>query len=308
MSQQLRRRRDGASAVSILFGLLLAAAAGAAEPPAAATDAQAVEMRVNGAAISRMQVELLMNGMLASNGDEATPTIGEAERRQAALRDLATQEVLAQAAATENLDKDPEVADALAHARREIMARVYLQHYFYENPVSPEELRAGYDYNRSNGKILEYRVHQILVPTRKEAEEILERKRKGESLASLVKLSRDPGGNTNEGLVTPSGWFRPDLFVDLYFSEAVQALKPGTASTQPVRSRFGWHILWLDEPPRPVVKPEPYDQLDPAAQEALRQRETQRRMNAVTTTLLARAKLTDPAGKAVAASSFATLP
>jgi hypothetical protein len=63
----------------------------------------------------------------------------------------------------------------MAHARREILSRVYLQNYCFEHLVAQEDLRAGYEYNRTNGKIQEYWVHQILVATRAEAKQILGR-------------------------------------------------------------------------------------------------------------------------------------
>lgn len=268
----------------------------------------APELRVNGKPISRAQVDRMADTFLTSSGDETSPRLDRAERRKAALKDLAIQEALAQAGEEADLEKAPEVADALAQARREILSSAYLQYTLQKDPVSEQNLRTGYEWNRKNGKIMEYEVRQILVPTRIEAENILKRFEKGEPLAELVKRTRDPGGNSNGGLVTRNGWFRPDTFVDGYFAEAVEKLEPGAPPAGPIRSRFGWHILWMNVPARPVAKPEPYEALPETAKEALRQRAAQRRINALTQSLLAKARLADANGKPITAEQLDSPP
>lgn len=284
--------------------LLAAASAAWASPDEDSNNPLAPELLVNGEPISRPQVDRMTSTLMTSSGDETSPRLDRNERRKAALKELATQEVLAQAGEQAELEKEPEVADAIAQARREILSSAYLQYALRQNAVSEQTLRAGYEWSRKNGKIMEYEVRQILVPTRLEAENLLKRLEKGEKLEELVKRTRDPGGASNGGLVTRGGWFRPDIFVDEYFAEAVEQLKAGAPPMGPIRSRYGWHILWMNVPARPVANPEPYDSLPDAAKEAIRQRAMQRRINALTETLLAKAKLTNADGKPVTAAQL----
>jgi peptidyl-prolyl cis-trans isomerase C len=244
-----------------------------------------------------------MQTLLSNNGDQEKGDL--ASRRQSAKRELVTQEALAQVATTEGLDKNPEVEDTIARARREILSRVYIQHFFQTNPITDAMLKAGYEYNRSHGKIMEYKVRQILLPTREAAEKVLERLKKGEDFISLTKLTRDPGGNTNGGFVSKDGWFRPDIFVDPYFSDEVVAMakKKGQYSTEPFRSRFGWHIIRVEDS-RPVANPQPFEKLDPSVLEAMRQKLAQRKLNELIHSVAAEAKLTDANGKPVAFSSL----
>lgn len=259
----------------------------------------AVDLQVGKSVISKGQVELFVESM-TSGSEEAKNMPGDVEARHVAARkELVIQEALAQQALTDKLDQDMEVIDALEHARRELLARVYIQKYFNDNPVTDEVLKTGYEWNRANGKILEYKVRQILVPTRDEAEAILRRLKKGEDFVELTKLSKDPGGNTSGGFVTKTGWFRTDIFVDVNFTDAVESLKPGTYTKEPVRSRFGWHVIRLDESPRAVKNPEPFEQLHEASREALRQKMAQRKLNELVSHAVNKIRLTDAKGKPV---------
>jgi peptidyl-prolyl cis-trans isomerase C len=262
---------------------------------------------VNGVPISQEQVQLFMKTLISNNGDQEKGDL--ASRHQAAIHELVSQEAMAQLATSEGLDQNPEVQDVIARARREILSRVYIQHYFATNPVTNEMLKAGYEYNRSHGKIMQYKVRQILFTTREAAMDAMAKLKKGEDFLTLTKLSKDPGGNTNGGFVSRDGWFRTDIFVDPYFTDEVEkmAKKKGQYSSAPFRTRFGWHIIRVDDE-RPMLNPEPFDKLRPEVIEAMRQKLAQRKLNELITSVVAEAKVTDANGKVVDTSSSASKP
>ena len=80
------------------------------------------------------------------------------------------------------------------------------------------------------------------------------------------------------------------FFVDHNFTDAVVGLKKGQVS-KPFRSRFGWHVVKLEDGPRPVAKPEPYEALSEAAQQAIRQKTAQLQLEALTEKLASNAKV-----------------
>lgn len=281
--------------------LAMAASKVAAQP--AKPEPALVEVYVNGTPISRDHVTLFQRSLVSGDAGASKRPSDDLDRFKAARKELIAQEAMAQLALKEHLDKDPQVAEAVAYVRREALSRRYIEKYFEDNPVTDAVLRGGYEWSRTNGKILEYKVRHILVATRDEAEQILARLKKGEKFEELTKLTKDPGGNTNGGFATPDGWFRPDIFVDIYFSDAVVGLKPGSYTPEPVRTRFGWHLIKVDERPRPVANPEPFEKLPESVVSALRQKTAQRKLNELVDAVVAKAKVTTAQGKPLAKSN-----
>ncbi|WP_293396822.1 peptidylprolyl isomerase [Nevskia sp.] len=258
-----------------------------AQNSAAALDGGlAVDVTVNGRPITRNHIALM-----GSNFTEDKKAPGP-EAQAAARLELITQEVLAQAALKEGLDKQGIVADQIAFQERSILSRAYLEDYFAKNPVTDESLKAAYDANVASGKITEFKVRHILVSDLPQAQAIIARLAKGEDFVAIAKVETlDPGGQNNGGDL---GWFRPDIFVDSNFANAVVALKKGGTSKDPVRSRFGWHVIKVEDGPRPVANPGKFDTLDDPIKQSLRQRAVQAKLEAVTAALTSKAKIAGP--------------
>ncbi|WP_169729326.1 peptidylprolyl isomerase [Solimonas soli] len=291
-----------AFAAVLATGVAAAADKARDKTPGAAGDngGLAADLYVNGQPISVNHVSLMAAGIGQQQKDPRQA--GSEESRNAARAELITEEVLAQAARKKGLDRKPEIADQLAYQQRLILSRAYLEDYFTAQPINDDTLRAAYEWNRANGKIREYHVRHILTGKLADAQAALAALDKGEDFAAVAKrYTLDPGGQENGGDL---GWFRPDIFVDHHFSDAVESLKKGEYSKTPVRSRYGWHVIKLEEGPRPVAKPQPYDALDDSAREALRQRTAQLKIEELTAQLSKNAKVTGPgaAGSATARS------
>lgn len=271
------------STLALLPALLLAHGALAAD---AATPGLAADVIVNGKPISQNHITLMSSNFVS---DKSKPG---PDARGAARAELITQELLAQAARKEGLDKSPTVADQLAFQERSILSKAYLENYFEKNPITEESLKAAYEFSRANGKITEYHVRHILVSTPEQASALIEKLAKGADFVELAKKETlDPGGQLNGGDL---GWFRPDIFVDHNFTDAVVALKKGESSKFPVRSRFGWHVIKIEDGPRPVANPQPWDALEDSTKSAIRQKATQIKLEALTAKLASDAKITGP--------------
>jgi len=298
MSQFPFSRIKQALVVAGLFavaGSVLVQAQAQARPAHPAEAGLAVDVSVNGKPITRNHITLMGANFTE---DHKAPGL---EAQAAARAELITQEVLAQAALKEGLDKKPVVADQIAFQERAILSRAYLEDYFIKNPVTDESLKASYDFTVASGKLTEVKVRHILVNDLPKAEEIAARLAKGEDFIAIAKVETlDPGGQGNGGDL---GWFRPDIFVDANFARAVQALKKGEVTKVPVRSRFGWHLIKLEDGPRPVANAAKWDQLDEPVKQALRQRSAQARLEALTEGLTAKAKLAGPGLNAATTSA-----
>ncbi|MGQ0621321.1 MAG: peptidylprolyl isomerase [Panacagrimonas sp.] len=271
-------------------GLLLAVpVALAADLAAPAESGLEADVFVNGQPISRNHLLLATPDLKAGASARG---LGEEDARAAARTELITQELLAQEALKDGLLKNPVVADQLAFQQRAILSRAYLETFFARNPVTDTELKTAWEWKRANNKILDYKVRHVLTATSDDAFEVLSKLEKGEDFVALAKrYTLDPGGQNDGGDL---GWFRPAIFVDHHFNDAVEVLKKGQYSKTPVRSRFGWHVIFLEDGPRVAQDVTPFDQLEDNIKDSLRQKTAQLRIEELTGRLSAKAKLSGP--------------
>ncbi len=110
--------------------------------------------------------------------------------------------------------------------------------------VTDEEVRTFYEQNRQELYTFDeeaVRAAHILIPTDQEetARQVVSKARSGGDFAELARLySVDPGSRQMGGEL---GYFTRDAMVE-EFADAAFALEPGQIS-DPVRSRFGWHVI-----------------------------------------------------------------
>lgn len=205
---------------------------------AATTDVPKPVAIVNGKEIPALYGELVKREMMAS-GQPDTPQLANRVRDS-----LISLELLSRAAIDKGLDKDPRLAAALDIRRKDTLAKVYLEDYVKNHPVSEAEIQAEYDKARAAASATEYHVRHILVKTEAEAKKVLAelgKKAKFEVLAK--KYSKDPGSAKNGGELN---WADPGSFVK-EFSDAMTSLKKGEITKTPVKTQFGYHIIKLED-------------------------------------------------------------
>ena len=162
--------------------------------------------------------------------------------------ELILREIYLQEAAKLGLDKKPEFAKRLEMARESILISELMDNYQKTHPVSDEQARAEYDriakLQRESASDQEYKARHILVEKEDEAKAIIAKLKKGEKFEAIAKKqSKDPGSGANGGDL---GWASPSSYVK-EFSEAMQKLKKGETTQEPVKSQFGYHIIHLDD-------------------------------------------------------------
>ncbi|MCP5277295.1 MAG: peptidylprolyl isomerase [Thiobacillus sp.] len=236
-------------AVPLLASLAFSALAADA-PARQEADPKAPFAVVNGVAIPAIYAEFVRQNRLARN--MPAELLSEESLREA----LVASELMVQEALKKGLDKEPTVAAALEFQRREILGKAALEDYARKNPVSEELVQAEYDKAKVKAGEKEYRARHILVKTEKEAKTLLAQlkkpKVKFEDLAR--KYSKDSSAKNGGDL----DWTLPANLVP-EFAQAMTALKKGETSSVPVQTKFGWHIIRLDDV-RDLAFP-PYDQI-----------------------------------------------
>ena len=193
---------------------------------------------VNGVAVPKERIDILSE-QVARSGRQITPEM------QTQLRDeVIAREVFAQEAHNQGLDTTDDFKNQVELNRQTILIRELFTTYQKKNPVTDEEAKAEYDkvVAASSGK--EYHARHILVPTEKEAKDLLAKLKKGAKFEDLAKkFSKDPGSGAKGGDLD---WANPGSYVK-EFSDALQALSKGQTTAAPVKTQFGYHIIRLDD-------------------------------------------------------------
>jgi peptidyl-prolyl cis-trans isomerase C len=233
---------------------------------------------VNGKAIPESLVDAVATNMAKQQGQQVTPQLKEQIKKEMILR-----EVVVQQAEKMGLLKQPEIQDELEINRQNVLIRAVLGDYLKKHPITDAQVKAKYDQFAKSFGSTEYEAQHILVPTQKEAEDVIAQLKKGAKFSDLAKkYSKDTGSAANGGKL---GWSTPGNFVPA-FADAMMKLKPGQYTSAPVQTQFGWHVIKLDAT-RPA-KPPALEQLRPQIVQELQREEVQKYQQE----LLAGAKVT----------------
>ena len=231
---------------------------------------------VNGVTIPQSRIDA-MNKELSAQGQPDTP-----ERQAAVREELVNREVLAQAALKRGLDKTPEVVAQMEMARQAVLVRALFEAEMKTSPVTEAELQKQYETFKGSMGSTEYKVRHILVDKEDDAKQIIADLNRGGDFAKLAKdKSKDPGSKDNGGDLD---WGPSARYVKP-FADAVTSQPKGKASTTPVKSDFGFHVIIVDDV-RPLKVPE-YTEI----KEQVRQRAQQQAIQKMVVDLRQKAKV-----------------
>lgn len=219
---------------------------------------------VNGTAIPAARAEAMISEQRAQGAPDS-PQLQDAVREE-----LVRREILGQEAGRKGLDKKAEVVAQMDLARQAILIRAYLQDYVKANPVTDAELQKEYDVIKSRMGDKEYKPRHVLLETEEQAKEVIAKLEAGSKIEDLAKDSRDPGSKERGGDL---GWSNPGMFV-APFSEAMVKLGKGKFTTTPVKSDFGYHVIYLEDSRE--LKAPPFDEVKPQIQQRLQQQKVEK--------------------------------
>ena len=215
--------------------------------------------KVNGVAIPQARIDFIVKSATAQ-GQQDTP-----ELRKSVKDNLITNEILAQEAVKNGVDKQPDFIQTSEIIRQKALVQAFIEGYIKNHPLSEDAIAKEYDNLKSSLGTKEYHVRHILVETENEAKAIAAKLKKGGKEGSFDKLakahSKDPGSKEHGGDLDwipvskiPSAFVKP-------FGDALMKLSKGQLS-EPVQSQFGWHIIELEDvrdlkvPPLNEIKPQ----------------------------------------------------
>jgi peptidyl-prolyl cis-trans isomerase C len=217
---------------------------------------------VNGQGISQEKYDQFVS-LLVSQGAQDTPQL-----RAQVKQEMISRLVAVQAAEKAGLQKDPAVRQETELATQSILVRALMAKYLKDHPVTDADLQKEYDTLKAQqADRKEYKLRHILVKDEGQAKTLLQSIKSGKLSfeAAAKKDSIDTGSGKNGGEL---GWGPATNYVP-EFAQAVEQMKKGDLSAQPVQTQFGWHIIQVEDV-RPIAFPS-FEEAKPQLEEMMRQ-------------------------------------
>ena len=158
------------------------------------------------------------------------------------VNELINQYLITKQAYNEKLDLDQKVINLVKKSQDKILAKYWLNNYI-KNETKEEKIKTFYNnYLKSFQKYKEANASHILVKNNEEARAIIKKINNKAKFSELAKThSTGPSGKNGGNL----GWFGPGQMVK-EFEQATFSLEKGEISQEPVKTKFGFHIIKLN--------------------------------------------------------------
>lgn len=232
-----------------------------------------------------------VNEFVAKSLPGANYTDMNSEQKQQVLDQLIDRTLYLNVAKSEKIYEDADYLAALEKVKENLMLDIWMKKRLEAIAVSDDEMRSYYREHSSQFKqSAAASARHILVTTEAEASEIIKELQATSNLeAKFIELaetrSTGPSGLNGGDL----GWFNEDQMVP-EFSEAALALEKGQISTIPVKTQFGYHIIYLtDKRPAGLI---PYDTVKDNISRTLKLKKFKQNLNSLSQNLRKSAKIT----------------
>jgi peptidyl-prolyl cis-trans isomerase C len=185
----------------------------------------------------------------------ASPIGMSPKQRNALLEELINRELLYQSAVSIGVDKTPAIKAEIAYMSKNIIAGAMINRSSDRFAVSEKDMKKEYEARKAELAGKELKARHILVDSEQTAKEVIQKLNKGADFADLAKLySTGPSAPKGGEL----GWFRVGQMVKP-FSVAASKLAKGEYTKVPVKTKFGWHVIQLEDSRK--VGPPSYDSI-----------------------------------------------
>ena len=217
---------------------------------------------------------------------------------------LIEKELFAEAAQKEHIDKKQKFKENMQKVRKELMVSMWIKEQMDNTLVSDSEAKKYYEQNRDKHFTRPPQIHarHILVKEEKDAKNIIDQLKglKGKELKDkFIELAKSkstgPSGKNGGDL----GFFTKGQMVPP-FSKAAWALKVGEVTKEPVKTQFGYHIIYLEE--KRGAKATPYEKVKDAIISSLKQTQFKEKLKAFIKEMKSKANIVMPKTKTAKAA------
>jgi len=249
---------------------------------------------VNGKNITKQDAEVFVN---ATSPNAHFSQLNPVQQNMITER-LIEKVLFMELAKKEGIENDPEFKVALEKIKEELLVNLWMKKQLESAIVSDSEAKEFYEKNKTKFKQKE-RVHarHILVKDEKTAKDIIAQLHglKGDALKTkFIALAKEKStgpsgpkggdlGNFSKGQMVPA------------FSKAVWSLHVGEMTKEPVKTQFGYHVIYLEG--KSDAKPVSYDQVKNRIIASLKQQEFAKKVASVAKELKSKATITNVASE-----------
>ena len=150
----------------------------------------------------------------------------------------------------EGIEKDPEYQRLLARDKEELMVRTWITKQFENTVISDSEAKAYFDKHSDEFKVpAQVHARHILLKDEKGAKDVLAQLKglKGDALKKrFIELAKAKSTGPTGPKGGDLGFFAPGQMVKP-FNDAVFAMKKGEVSAKPVKTQFGYHVIYAED-------------------------------------------------------------
>lgn len=212
---------------------------------------------ISGTALAKTdKVYATVNGMKVTQKDVSALLRGQnvkfdslqKEQQKKILDSLIEQKLLADMAYKTDIPKTKEYKEELERFKKSLAFQFWLRDFSKKIKINDKEVKKFYDENKAKFKTPDQlKASHILVKTQKEAKDIIKTLSKAKNLkdefTTIAKEKSVGPSGANGGEL---GWFTKEKMVP-EFSTAAQKLTKGTITKTPVKTNYGYHIIYLDD-------------------------------------------------------------
>lgn len=214
------------------------------------------------------------------------------EQQKMITNRLVERVLFVEAAKKEGIEKTADYKENLEKLKEELLVSLWMKAQMDNAIVSDSEAKEFYEKNKDKFKVPEsVHARHILVTDEKTAKEIIDQLKtlKGVALKEkFIELAKEKSTGPTGPKGGDLGTFTRGQMVP-EFEEAVFKLKNGEITVVPVKTQFGYHVIFLEE-----LKPEavvPFDQVKEKIIQTLKQKQFQTKLAEVAKELKSKAKI-----------------
>ncbi|MFK7815278.1 MAG: peptidylprolyl isomerase [Gammaproteobacteria bacterium] len=191
-----------------------------------------------------------VNDVVISNNDYAEFAKAKRESQpeanftdKAITDEMIATEILRQEAVSSGISNRPDIIEQIKRQESNILINTLMTEKFADLKFTDDELKAEFDRLIGLNDSSEYKARHILLQTEEEAKVVIEELNGGANFEELAKAKSQGPSAPNGGDL---GWFKAETMVPA-FADAVKVMEKAAYSTEAVNTRFGWHVILLED-------------------------------------------------------------